>query len=81
MCASPLSTSPPPQPAGKIIFDFQLPIKMLPSLGIHRSHQAVPTPTPAPASYQMNDKAIKEVKQWLFYQESEGTAYTEHHFI
>lgn len=50
-------------------------------LGIHCACQAVPIPTPTPASHQTNRKAIREVRQWLFYRQLEGTARTEHHFI
>ena len=50
-------------------------------LGIYCACQAVPNPTPTPASYHTNRKAIRGVRQWLFYRQLEGTACTEHHFI
>lgn len=62
MHTSPPSTAPPPHPTGKIIFGFQLPTKILPSSEF-TVLKAVPNPTPTPASYQTNGKAIREGKQ------------------
>lgn len=74
-CVALPSTLLHPKPAWKIIFWFSVTHYKASSIGryLHISSPIM--------SYQINNKAIKDMKWWLFYWDSKGTAYTEHHFI